>query len=79
MRQVGKSLEFRPVDIIGERDVAVGDAARWVSAVEVDDLLRIRIGEWAEKDAIHQAEDGGVRADTEPESYDSYRGETFVL
>ena len=50
---------LRPVDVVRGRD-AVAQAARRLLP-ELDDALGLRVAHRLEQDAVHQAEDGGVR------------------
>ncbi len=58
---------LRPIDEIEIGDVAVGNARLRISSFEIDDALAVRKRQRTEKNAIHQAEDGGVRTDPQRE------------
>src|SRR3954468_15918796 len=61
-----------PIDVIRQRDRSVGAVAGFV---EVDETVRLRIGERPQKDVIDHAKDGGVRADAEREGEHGDDGE----
>ena len=50
-----------------------------VTAVDVQDLRRVRIRQTAEEHRVHQGEDGVVDADAEPEGDDRQEGKPSVL
>ena len=70
---------LRPIGEIQERDVAVGNPRRRISAFEVDDAFRGRERQRTEENAVDQAEDGGVGADAEPERDHGDGREAFIL
>src|SRR5262249_7182332 len=70
---------LRPIGKVEIRDVAVGDARRRIFAFDVDDALGVRKRKRTEKNAVHQAEDGGVRANAESERDHGYGRKAFVL
>ena len=55
-----------------------GDSSFRIRAGDAHQLLGMRIGERPQKDAVHQAEDGGVRANTERQREDGDRRKSRI-
>ena len=53
-------------------------ASRFV-LIEPDQAIRIAVGQWSQQDPVDDAEDGGVRSDTERERENSHGAESGVL
>src|SRR5205085_10082617 len=71
---------LRPISEVEKRDVAFGNARRRrIFSFNGDDAFGVRERRRTEENAVHQAEDRGVRADAESERENGNRGKTFVL
>ena len=70
---------LRPINEIQIRDVAVGNARLRIFSFDVDDAFRVRKRQRSEENAVDQTEDGGVRANAEPERNNGDGGEAGIF
>ena len=70
-------LFLLPLKEVRARDWAAFD--RRLHAMNMDELVGVAVGERAKQNAVDDAEDRGVCADTEGESYDCDGGEARLL
>src|SRR6202007_122482 len=62
---------------LGDREINILVAGAEGTLLDIDETLLIRIDQGAKENAAHEAEDGGIGADTEREGDDDGKCEAF--
>src|SRR5262249_12301891 len=65
------------INDFGDREPSVLDAEAHGALANVNKAVFVAIDEWSQKDSAHQAEDGGIGADTESEGQDNRQRQAF--